>query len=180
MYRCLTWLAVALLAAGLASGCGGDDGGESSATAWADDVCSAITSWSESISSTAASLSDGNLNADTVQSAVDDLEGATSEFIDDVRGLGTPDTEAGEQARESLDELADAADESLSTIQSAVDDISGVSGVVEAVTAVSAAISSMGAQLSATFSELEQLDAGGELETAFREADSCNELESGG
>ena len=180
MRRWLAGLVVAFLAAALASGCGGDDGGDSSATEWADDVCSAITSWSESVSSTAASLSDGNLNEDSVRSAVDDLESATSDFIDDMRGLGTPDTEAGEQAREALDQLADIADENLSAMQNAVDDVSGVSGVVEAVTAVSAAISTMGAQLSSTFAELEQLDPGGELEEAFNEAGSCDELESGG
>ena len=64
-------------------------------------------------------------------------------------------------------------------MQNAVDDASGVSGVVEAVTAVSAAISALGVQFSSTFTELEQLDAGGELEAAFNEADSCDELQSG-
>ena len=52
-----------------------------------------------------------------MEDAVDDLESATSEFIDDVRGLGTPDTEAGEQAKEPLDQLADDVDESLSAMQ---------------------------------------------------------------
>ena len=144
------------------------------------DVCSAITSWSESISSTAATLSEGNLGEGAVEDAVDDLGSATRDFVDDVRGLGTPDTEAGEQAKELLDQLADDVDDSLSAMEEAVDDASGVSGVVEAVTAVSAAISSLGAQLTSTFAELEQLDAGGELEDAFEEADSCAELESGG
>jgi len=115
-----------------------------------------------------------------VQDAVDDLGSATREFIDDVRGLGTPDTEAGEQAKELLDQLADDVDDSLSEMEEAVDDASGVSGVVEAVTAVSAGISSLGAKLTSTFTELEQLDGGGELEAAFEEADSCDELESGG
>ena len=171
------WLVVALLAVFLASGCGGDDGGDSSATQWADDVCSAITSWSDSITSTAASLGDGNANKDAVKSAVDDLESATSDFVDDVRGLGAPDTEAGAKAKESLDQLADDVDETLSEMRNAVDDASGVSGVVEAVTAVSAAISALGVQFSSTFTELKQLDAGGELEAAFKEADSCDELE---
>ncbi len=177
--RRLAILVVALLAV-LASGCGGDDAGGNSATEWADDVCSAITSWSESITSTASTLSDGNLGEGALEDAVDDLESATSEFIDDVRGLGTPDTEAGEQARGTLDQLADEVDESLSAMREAVDDASGLSGVVEAVTAVSAAISSLGAQLTSAFAELEQLDAGGELEAAFEEADSCQELASGG
>ncbi len=37
----------------------------------------------------------------------------------------------------------------------------------------------MGSRLSSTFTELEKLDAGGELEDAFREAESCDELTSG-
>ena len=64
--------------------------------------------------------------------------------------------------------------------RSAVDDASGSSGIVAAITAISGAISTMGQQFSATFTELEQLDPGGELETAFNEADSCDELRSGG
>ena len=37
----------------------------------------------------------------------------------------------------------------------------------------------MGSRLSTTFTELEKLDSGGELEDAFKEADSCDELTSG-
>ena len=180
MFRGLTWVVFGVLAASLAAGCGGDDGGgDSSATAWADDVCSAITTWTDSITSTTDSLKGGNLNEDALSNAADDVSSATSDFVDDVRGLGKPDTDAGEQAKESLDQLADEADQNLSAIKSAVDDASGVSGAVAAVTAISAALSTMGSQLSSTFNELEQLDAGGELETAFKEADSCNELQSG-
>jgi gas vesicle protein len=180
MYRWPACLVVALLAVLLASGCGGDGGDDSSATEWADDVCSAITSWSDSVTSAADSLRGGNLSEDAVKSAVDDLKTATSDFVDDVRGLGKPDTEAGDKAKESLDQLADDADENLSTIQSAVDNASGVSGLVQAVTAITTAISTMGTQISSTFTQLEQLDAGGELEAAFKDADSCKELQSGG
>jgi ABC-type transporter Mla subunit MlaD len=179
MYRWLAWVVVALLAASFASGCGGGDGGDSSATEWAGDVCSAITTWKDSITSTADSLKGGNLSEDALRSAADDVESATSDFVDDVRGLGKPDTDAGEQAKESLDQLADEADQNLSAIKSAVDNASGVSGAVAAVSAISAALSTMGNQLSSTFNELEQLDSGGELETAFKEADSCKQLESG-
>jgi hypothetical protein len=175
------WLVVGLLAVTFAAGCGGDGGGGgSSTTEWADDVCSAITTWSESITSTADSLRGGNLTEDEVRSAVDDFERATSDFVDDLRGLGAPDTESGKQAKESLDELSGNVEENMSKMKSAVDDASGASGVGKAVTAVGAALSSMGQQLSATFTELERLDAGGELEQAFSDADSCDELESGG
>jgi uncharacterized protein YoxC len=134
--------------------------------------------WKDSITSTADSLRGGNLSEDALRSAADDVESATSDFVDDVRGLGKPDTDAGEKAKESLDQLADDADENLSAIQSAVDDVSDVSGAVAAVTAISATLSTMGNQLSSTLTELEQLDAGGELEAAFKDADSCKELRS--
>lgn len=178
MYRWLAWLVVALVAAFLAAGCGGDD--ENSATAWADDVCSAATTWRDSITSAADSLRGGNLSEDSLTSAVDDLQSATNDFVDDVRGLGAPDTDSGEQAKEAIDQLADQADENLSTIESAVDDVSGASGVVQAMTAIGTALSTMASQVSSTVAELKQLDVGGELEAAFNEADSCKELQSGG
>jgi hypothetical protein len=180
VYRLLALVALGVAAASLAAGCGGDGGGDSSATEWADDVCSAITTWTDSITSTTGSLRGGNLNEDALRDAVDDLADATDDFVDDVRGLGAPDTEAGEEAKDSLDELADDAEENLSTVQDAVDDVSGPSGLVAAVTAISGAVSTMGQQFSSTFTELQQLDPGGELETAFDEADSCDELRSGG
>jgi cell division protein ZapA (FtsZ GTPase activity inhibitor) len=167
------WLVLALLAVALASGCGGDGGGDST-TEWADGVCSAITDWSESITTTAESLRGGNLSEDALSGAVDEFETATRDFIDELRSLGKPDTDAGEQAEESLDQLADDVDENISKLKSDVDEASGVQ---EAATAVTAALSTLGTQLASTFSELEQLDAAGELEDAFSEADSCDELE---
>jgi hypothetical protein len=178
MYRWPAWIVVTLVAAAFAGGCGGDDG-EDSATAWAGDVCSAITTWRDSITTAADSLRGGNLSEDTLKSAADDIGSSTNEFIDDIRGLGTPETDDGEQAKESIDQLADQADANLSAIESAVDDVTDLSGAVQAVTTVSAAISTMGTQLSSTFAELEKLDPGGELEQAFRDADSCDELQSG-
>ena len=133
------WLVIGLLAVFLAAGCGGDDGGGgSSTTEWADGVCSAITTWSESITSTADSLRGGNLTEDELRNAVDDFESATSDFVDDLTGLEAPDTESGEQAKESLDELSANVEQNVSTMKSAVDDASGASEVLEAISTVSA------------------------------------------
>jgi hypothetical protein len=51
--------------------------------------------------------------------------------------------------------------------------------VLAAVSTITGTLSTIGQQLSSTFTQLEQLDASGELETAFKEADSCKELQSG-
>jgi hypothetical protein len=173
-------LALALVA--LAAGCGGDDGGGgSSATGdWANGVCEAVSTWSESIRSTGESLQSGTPSMDSLKSAVDDFADATKTFVDDLRGLGAPDTEAGEEAKQALDELADDVDENVEKMNDAVDGASGVSGIVEAATTVGTTLAAMGQQLSSTFSELEGLDASGEIEDAFRDADSCDELTSEG
>jgi uncharacterized protein YoxC len=163
----------------LAVGCGGDDDGDSSATDWADGVCSAITTWSDSLESTIESVRAGGRSEDELRSAVDDLESATNDFVDDLRGLGAPETESGQEAKESVDQLANDVEEGVSTIEGAVEDVSSGGGVGEAITVIGTSLSTMGQQLSATVTRLEQLDPGGELEEAFRDADSCDELTSG-
>ena len=109
-------LAVALLAVFLAVGCGGDDDSGSSdapsTTEWAQGLCSAIGDWTSSVSSATGSLQGDNLSEEGLKSAVDDVESATDTFVDDVKGLGTPDTEAGQKAKESVDQLADELDTS--------------------------------------------------------------------
>jgi hypothetical protein len=168
-------IVVGLLAVALA-GCGGDDdGGGSSATEWAGGLCTAITDWTQSVETTSDSLRSGNLTEASLKEAAEDFKSATEQFVDDVRGLGTPDTEAGEQAKEEIDKLADSVDENVAKIDEAVD---GGGGLAATVSAVTAALSAMGQQLASTFTALEGLDAGGELEDAFRDAESCDELQS--
>ena len=166
----------------VAAGCGGDNGdsGTSGTTEWADGLCSAITTWTTSISSATSSLTGESLSEDGLKDAADEVESATETFVDDVKGLGAPDTDAGQQAKESLDELADSLNEEVDKIKSAADDASGVSGVLAAVSTITGTLSTIGEQLSSAFTELEQLDAGGELETALKEADSCQDIGGSG
>jgi methyl-accepting chemotaxis protein len=163
------------------AGCGGGDGdGGSSTTDWANGVCEAISAWGDSVTKTGEELRSGATKADDLRDAVDDIQKATETFVDDLRKLGKPDTEAGEKVQESLEQLADNVDENVSKMQDAVKDVEGVNGLVAAATAVSATLSTMGQQLSSTFAELEQADVEGELDQAFRDADACDELRSEG
>jgi uncharacterized protein YoxC len=173
-------LAVMLLAVFLAVGCAGDDDSGSSdapsTTEWAQGLCSAISDWTSSVSSATGSLKGDNLSEEGLKSAVDEVESATDTFVDDVKGLGSPDTEAGQKAKESLDQLADDLDNELTKIESATDGPSDVSGVLAAVSTVTGTLSTMSQQIASTVSELEQIDARGELEDAFKQADACNDL----
>jgi hypothetical protein len=177
MRRILGLLAVSLTAVALAAGCGGDDdGGSSATTEWANGVCEAIATWGDSVRSTGESLRSGATTADDLREAVDEFEQATRTFVDDLRDLGKPDTEAGDRAQEELEQLADDVDENVSKMKDAAEEASGASGVLEVATTISGTLSTMGQQLSSTFAELEQLDAEGELDQAFRDADACDEL----
>jgi hypothetical protein len=51
-------------------------------------------------------------------------------------------------------------------------------GIATAVTTVTSTLSTMGSQVQTAFGELEKLDPGGELDSAFKDASSCKSLTS--
>jgi hypothetical protein len=163
-----------LLLALAAAGCGG---GSSKPTAsdWADNLCSAVTSWTDELKSTATTLtSDPTL--DGLKSAKSDVSSATDKFVDDLKGLGKPNTDAGEKAKETTDKLAEQLDQDKQDLNDAVDKASGVQGVVDAAKAVQTTLTTMASQFTAAFTSLQSLDTKGELEDAFQSADSCKKL----
>src|SRR5262245_41990542 len=137
----MRWLIalVVLAAAILAAGCGGDSssGGtanESSATPaeeWANSVCQAFASWQSSISEAGQGVTD-NPTEEGITGAGDEIRSATQTLADDLRGLGRPDTEGGQEAKAAIDQLATSLDSSLEKITEAMDNASGTSGAVTA------------------------------------------------
>jgi ABC-type transporter Mla subunit MlaD len=166
----------------LAAGCGGDDGngGSTSPTEWADSLCTATMDWTDSLQSTADTLRSGNLSEESLRSAADDVKSSTSTFVDDVKGLGRPDTESGQRAEELTDGLGDDLDQGAQKIEDTVEDVSDASGVLNAVTVVSGTIQTMSQQVSSTLQQLKQLDPAGELAQGFEDAESCDQLEDTG
>jgi hypothetical protein len=167
---------LSLLAAALLTGCGGDDG-PPSATDWADDLCSALGDWTDSVTSAAQSVTE-EPSRESVESAVDDVEGATQTLVDDVEDLETPDLEAGQEAEQSVDELSDSLSAEVEKVKETAENAT-LGNISESVSAISQSFSAMKQQISTAFTELEGLDPGGELRTAFEEADSCSELQTG-
>ena len=168
------------LAAVLAAGCGGSGGsGGSSSTSpteWADGLCSAITTWSTSVQASAKTLQGGNLSADSLKTATSGITEATNKLATDLKGLGKPDTDAGEKAKEATDQLSSDVKDDVNTMKSAVEDASGASGAATAASTVVATLSKMGTQVSSAATKLQQAYAKGELEKAFKDASSCQNL----
>ena len=162
----------------LAAGCGGKSEPETMSTDdWANSVCGDLVTWTTTIKSLATSLQSNPTKAG-LQDAVGEAQDATKTLSSDLKSLGKPDTDAGQQAKEDIDQLSDELTTDVDKIQSAVNDASGVSGTLTAISTASATLVTMGQQVSATFGELQKLDAKGELEQAFSNSSSCKELTS--
>src|SRR5688572_16676197 len=84
----------------LAAGCGGAD--ESSAEAWADDVCGSLNGWFLDVDAALEGLTDEGLQLDgaDVDEAVEAVGDATDELGNDLDELEPPETESGQEAEE--------------------------------------------------------------------------------
>jgi len=177
-------LAVLVLAAAIvAAGCGGGSsssssgatGTESSATAaddWANSVCGAFVAWNNSITDAGQGIRD-NPSEEGIKTAGEQIQSATQTLADDLRGLGKPDTESGQQAKDTIDQLATNLDTSLQKINDAMDNASGTSGAVAAASTIGTSLTEMAGHVSTAFQQLQDIDAQGELRDAFEQSDSC-------
>jgi len=174
-------LASLLALAVLAAGCGGGGGSSSSTKSpeeWANGLCSAINTWTDSLTTASQSVTGGNLSENSLKQAASDLEDSTAQLKDDLDGLGKPDLESGDKAKEDVDTLSSNISDGVDKIDGAIKDVQNGGGIVNAVTTVTSTISTMGNQVQTTFNELKNLDPAGELKSAFENASSCNSLPS--
>jgi hypothetical protein len=175
----------------LAAGCGGKSSSSQSTSAastsaastsaadWANGLCSAVSTWSTSVQTSTTSLK-GNVTKDSLKSASADVTKATDEFVNDLKGLGTPDTESGKKAKETLNTLAGQLKTNVQGIDKAVNEASGTSGALKAVSTVSSTLVTVGDQVTTAFTSIQQLDTKGELDKAFRNSEECKALNKQG
>jgi len=183
--RRLTLLAAVVSAVALiASGCGSSDNSSSSDTSptaeWANSLCTVLLSWTSAMSSIGDSLKSGGLSKEGLTSAADDVKSANEDLVAGLSGLGKPETEAGQEAKDSLDKLSEDLKANMQKIEDAVDGVSDLTGVLSAAPVVIATVTTMGSQVSSTLTGLEQLDAKGELKDAFEQSSACKDLTSSG
>ena len=183
--RTLSLITVVVSVAFVAAGCGssGDDSTTTTTTsasateAWASGVCSSLTTWQAAIKATAGSLKSDPTKSG-LQTAADDAKSATQTLASDLKGLGKPDTPSGQQAKDSLDQLATSLQQNVATIEDAVKGASGISGVIAAVSSATVTLATMQTEVKTTVADLQGLDAKGELKSAFTSSSACNTLTS--
>lgn len=171
----IAWLPLIAVVALLAAGCGKSKKPETAAD-WASSFCTSVNTWKSSLNSAIAPLKSGNVTKDSVQSAFNDFKSATDTFTKDIKSLGKPPTQAGDQAKSDLDQLSSQIDSQVKTIQDAVKNVTSISSALTIVPTVTTALTAMRTDVQTTYGQLKQLDAKGELTTAFQNAQSCQTL----
>lgn len=169
---------VVLLATALTlSACGGGGDETKSPSEWADQLCTDLGEWKSSLQSTASSFQ-GNLSPENAQDAAAQVGDSTETLVGDLKDLGKPDTEAGDQAQEDVDQLSDELQTASDEIQRAADEVSSVADVPAAAATVSATAMKARTEVNSTLTSLSQLDGGGELKSAIDQSSACNSLKS--
>ena len=168
---------IAVLA--LATGCGGSESDQQSATeAWADDVCSTVSDWKGAVEDAQTTLSDpASLSADDVRGALDSVSTATTAFVNNLQDIGPPDTEAGEQAGAQLSTLSDQLQEQADVVTRTLNQPSAnLQELLAQVSTVTKALSTMVTDSVTAVENIRQLDGADELERAFQDSQTCQEL----
>lgn len=153
-----------------------------SAAAWADSVCTSLSTWRSSITSL-ADVGGGTLTPESLREKLDEADQATSQLVGDLRNLGPPDLEAGDQLKDELDSASNDLASSFETLKQSADtaaDSDSPAAFLEALAALAPQFQALLDAISATIDTLRNAnvaeDAEAELEQAFADASSCQEL----
>ena len=104
------------------------------------------------------------------------METATDDFVEEVRGLGGPETESGQAIEDAVEEFTDTAEAEKAQVTEAVEEVTEATDIAGALTVVGSSLQAMATALQSMFDAFENEDVGGELETAFDEAPACAEF----
>jgi hypothetical protein len=174
----LVAIAIAVIAMRLSD----DDSSE--ATAWAGSVCTSLSEWRGEIEAL-ADVDAGDLNAEALRGKLEDAQTATDDLVSDLQALGRPELEAGDEAEAALDDAADGLRESYEDLKDAASaalDAGSPMAFLEALAALGPRFQALIDDVQDAFTSLRTAagDASDELEQAFDDADSCQELRDEG
>jgi len=171
-------------AALLVAGCGDDDGddgttseAQSSSVQWASQVCGAIGDWETSI--TTIDFSDG-ISKDALSQNIDEAEQATKDLIDQLKAVGAPETDDGEQAKQEIDRFADELETTVDSVKEDAEALadSDAAGLASGLTTIAVQVTQIIDDGKQTLTDLEELDPQGQLSEAIKNDETCQSLSS--
>ncbi len=180
--RTITLVALSTALAFALVGCGGGNSASTTTTSttdWANGFCTAYTTWKDSIKSIGDQLT-SSLSKEGLDTAATDTKTATQKFSDDLKALGKPDTQSGQEVKSSVDQLATTLQDDLTKIEDTANGVSGLSGIPSAATTISGTITAMGAAVTSTLQTIQNANVKGDLKTAFDQAPACKGVTSSG
>lgn len=180
--KLLVAISVAALAIA-AAGCGGSDESSSETTEaapaseWADGFCGAVSTWTTEITSIRDQFTDlSSFSEDGLRSAAEDVKTATDQLVEDLKGLGAPDTESGDEVKASIDDLASTLETETDSIQTTVDETSGITELPGAVQDVLASLGAMSDAFSSALTTIGDADVQNELQDALESSPECDDI----
>jgi chorismate synthase len=163
----------------VAAGCGGSSPEEE----WAGSVCSDVGDWktqvqkaSDDVKTQLQSPQAGTLAA--IDADVRSAVSATEQLATNLKATKAPDTDAGKQAKQEIDDLSNQLDATVTKAKQTVDAVPQGGGLTETVTALAPLASSLSSLAVAASSTLASIKAtASEIKDGFDNADSCKQLQ---
>jgi hypothetical protein len=185
--RTLMLLAAPLAAAALlVGGCGDDDDdaaedttseAQSSETMWASEVCGAVAAWQTSI--TTIDFSEG-LSKDALATNVEDAEQATTDLVDQLKTIGAPETDEGQQAKQEIDQLGEDLTTTVDSVKQEAQELADAdgAGLAAGLTKIALSVSQLIDDGKQTLADIEEIEPDGQLSDAVKNDEQCQGLSS--
>src|SRR5262245_30233107 len=163
-----------------AAGCGGSE--PSATQQWAGDLCTSVSDWQDQIEQSAADIKEQVQSPSTdslsaIESEIQEAADASTELADQLRSLEPPDTDAGEQAQQEINSLADQVESTVDKTKETIDNLPENASLTEVAAAVAPLLPSLQAlatNVSLTVGSVKE--RGSELKEGFDKADSCEKF----
>lgn len=177
---------VVIVGAVVAARLADDDFTSVETTEWAGSVCTSLSEWQTSLEGIAAG-GEGAPSVESLEDAVDDARSATDDLVQELQRLGPPDLETGDEVEEALDDSVDGLRDSYDELDSAARDALDAGSPAEVLLELAALAPQAQALVQQARDVVASLqsasifgEASAELEQAFSDADSCQQLRSEG
>lgn len=159
------------------------DDGPPTTEEWAGAVCTSFADWNESITSL-ADVGGEPLTVDTLRDRLDEAGSATDELVTQLRDLGAPDLEAGDELQQQLDDSAAELESKFDALKESAEDVADApaSEFLGQLAGVASDFAALQTAIATTVSSLQDANVAdesrAELQQAFADAPSCQSLQA--